>query len=58
MFKNILKKIENHVTKVKPMQTANPGKYTVQIYPDGTTTIGIKTGKKPGPHYGGKGNIN
>jgi hypothetical protein len=57
MILNILSKMKKPVTKVKPNKKASAGIYTVQVYDGGVMTIGIKTGIKPGPHYGGKGNL-
>jgi len=49
-------RIKNPVTNRKPDASVKVGNYTVQKYGD-TYTIGIKTGQKPGPHYGGKGQL-
>ena len=57
MLKMKLGKTKKTITHAKPDKKANVGNYTVQVYPDGTTTVGIRTGKKPGPHYGGKGEL-
>jgi hypothetical protein len=50
-------KMKNPVTNRKPDTSVKVGDYTVQKYGD-TYTIGIKTGQKQGPHYGGKGKLN
>ena len=57
MIRNMLGQMKKSVTKVKQNQKATAGNFTVQVYDGGKVTIGIKTGKKPGPHYGGSGNL-
>jgi len=42
------------LTKRKPDSSFIIGTYTVNTYGD-KATIGVKTGIKRGPHYGGKG---
>jgi hypothetical protein len=46
--------IKDLLTKRKPDSQYDFGTHTVNTYGD-EATIGIKTGIKPGPHYGGKG---
>ncbi|OPY05301.1 MAG: hypothetical protein A4E61_00350 [Syntrophorhabdus sp. PtaB.Bin184] len=45
------------VTKEVPIKTATIGRITIQVYPEGVVTCGIKTGIKKGPHYGGKSKL-
>jgi len=43
------------VTHQKPIFSGIVGGQTIQGYENGKLTIGIITGKKPGPHFGGSG---
>ena len=48
----------SNITKIKPSQKTTIKNQTIQIYnKEKVATIGIKTGIKSGPHYGGKGSL-
>jgi len=57
MIRNILGKMRKNITKIKPNKSTTAGNFTVQVYDGCKVTIGIKTGRKPGPHYGGTGTL-
>jgi hypothetical protein len=57
-MKSLLFKMKGPVTNQKPIFSGTVGGQTIQGYENGKLTIGIKTGKKPGPHFGGSGTFN
>lgn len=54
----VLHRMKQVVTHQKPIFSGIVGGQTIQGYENGKLTIGIITGKKPGPHFGGSGTFN
>ena len=57
ILKSMLNKVKIPVTNRKPDSVTNAGNYTVQVYGN-KVTVGIRTGIKPGSHFGGSGYSN
>ncbi len=57
MLKLMINKVKIPVTNRKPDSVIKAGNYTVQVYGN-KVTVGVKTGIKAGPHFGGSGYSN